>query len=317
MEHLIVDETGALAPVVTVQVLAYNHADFLGQCLEGIAAQETDFPIECIVHDDASQDGTADVARAYQHRYPGLFRLVLEEENQYSQGVELYYRMNELSRGQYVAYCEGDDYWTDPRKLQLQHDFLAAHPDVLFVSTRYRSTHLDSEELTDEVFPLLFDRWKGKDGNVEIDLSGSFHATWLARTLTIMFRREAYPPREFAEQMTDYRDVQALTHFLMHGRGVCLPACTGVYRSHSGGVYTGLSHERRFYADMVSREELYVYSCSPMFLYWHARYANRLRRVGRSDQARDSLRRLYPRALWDLARGALRAFWLKALRKFE
>ena len=118
-------------PVVSVICLAYNHEPYIRDALEGFVRQKTAFPVEVIVHDDASTDGTADIIRDYAARYPQLFRPIFEKENQYSRGIAIAPAFCfPLVRGRYVALCEGDDYWIDPMKLQLQVEALEKHPEA-------------------------------------------------------------------------------------------------------------------------------------------------------------------------------------------
>ena len=123
--------------LVSIQCLAYNQEKYIRQCLDGFVMQETNFRFEAIVHDDASIDGTADIIREYSEKYPKIFKPIYETENQYSKGT-LQSIMNNNTHGKYIAICEGDDYWTDPLKLQKQVDFLEAHPDYGLVYTAYR-----------------------------------------------------------------------------------------------------------------------------------------------------------------------------------
>lgn len=118
-------------PVVTVICLTYNHAPYIRDALEGFVCQQTSFPFEVLVHDDASTDGTADIVRDYARRYPRLIKPIFQEENQYSKGVKIVPTFCfPLVRGRYVALCEGDDCWTDPGKLQLQVDAMERHPET-------------------------------------------------------------------------------------------------------------------------------------------------------------------------------------------
>lgn len=118
------------SPMVSVYCLAFNHAPYIRQALDGLVSQKTSFPYEIIVHDDASTDGTADIIREYAQRYPELIRPVLQTENQFSRGVLITRTIiYPMIRGKYMAACEGDDYWTDPDKLQLQVDYMEAHPE--------------------------------------------------------------------------------------------------------------------------------------------------------------------------------------------
>lgn len=119
-------------PVVSIYSLTYNHERYIRDCLEGFLMQETTFPVEILIHDDASTDNTANIIREYEARYPHLLKPIYQIENQYSKGMGDFAKRNlERARGQYVAICEGDDYWTDPSKLQKQVDFLDHNPDYV------------------------------------------------------------------------------------------------------------------------------------------------------------------------------------------
>ena len=116
--------------IVTIRCLVYNHEPYIRQCLEGFVMQKTNFPFEAIVHDDASTDGSASIIKEYAEKYPDIIRPIYETENQYSKHDGSLRRiMDSHTRGKYMALCEGDDYWTDPLKLQKQVDFLEGHPE--------------------------------------------------------------------------------------------------------------------------------------------------------------------------------------------
>jgi len=115
--------------VVSVCCSTYNHERFIAQAIEGFLKQETTFPIEILIHDDASTDGTPDIIRRYTDKHANLIRPIYQVQNQYSKGVKIYATyLWPGARGKYIALCEGDDYWTDPLKLQKQVDFLEARP---------------------------------------------------------------------------------------------------------------------------------------------------------------------------------------------
>ena len=119
---------------ISISVLAYNHKNFIRQMLEGIIMQKTNFKFEILIHDDASTDGTADIIREYQVKFPQIIKPILQQKNQFSQGVDPHIYFNwPRAQGQYLCLCEGDDYWTDPFKLQKQKDFLDAHPECSLV----------------------------------------------------------------------------------------------------------------------------------------------------------------------------------------
>lgn len=127
--------------LVSIRCTTYNHAQYIRQCLDGFVMQKTNFRFEAIVHDDASTDGTDKIILEYAEKYPSIIIPVIEEENQYSKGNGSVTRIVEsYMRGKYIAFCEGDDYWTDPYKLQKQVDFLEAHPDYGMCHTDFFTT---------------------------------------------------------------------------------------------------------------------------------------------------------------------------------
>lgn len=115
---------------VSVICNVYNHAPYLRDTLEGFVMQKTDFPFEVLVHDDASTDNSAEIIRQYEEKYPEIIKPIYQTENQYTRGGRITVRF-QVPRitGEYVAICEGDDYWTDPLKLQKQYDFMEANPE--------------------------------------------------------------------------------------------------------------------------------------------------------------------------------------------
>lgn len=117
------------APTVSILCTTYNHERYIESAIRGFLSQQTKFSFEIIVHDDASNDGTAEIVRAWQKKYPSLFRAILQTENQFSRGVCPLALCLQQARGDYVAVCEGDDYWIDPAKLEKQVGFLEQHAD--------------------------------------------------------------------------------------------------------------------------------------------------------------------------------------------
>lgn len=115
---------------VSICCLAYNHEPFIRECLDGFLMQKTNFTFEILIHDDASTDGTANIIREYEKKFPKIIKPIYQKTNQHSQGIKptIKYQFPR-AKGKYIALCEGDDYWTDPLKLQKQVDFLEANQD--------------------------------------------------------------------------------------------------------------------------------------------------------------------------------------------
>lgn len=121
----------AQAPLVSVHMLAYRHEAFIAEAIQGVVDQKTDFPIELIVAEDCSPDGTLRIALDYQCKYPQLIRVLTSDDNvgMHANGD----RCAAASRGQYIAICEGDDYWCDPTKLARQMEMFRSHPECALV----------------------------------------------------------------------------------------------------------------------------------------------------------------------------------------
>lgn len=126
--------------LVTIICLVYNHEPYLRQCLDGFVMQKTDFKVEAIVHDDCSSDNSALIIKEYAEKYPDLIKTIFEKENQYPKiGFSgIFNLILPHIKGKYVAFCEGDDYWTDPVKLQKHVNFLETHPEYSSACSRTR-----------------------------------------------------------------------------------------------------------------------------------------------------------------------------------
>lgn len=137
-------------PLLSIHCLVYNHEPYLRQCLDGFVMQRTDFPFEAIVHDDCSTDNSAAIIREYAEKYPDIIKPIFEEENQYRKiGFSGIGRiMSANTHGKYIAVCEGDDYWIDPNKLQMQVDYLEEYPECGLVYTQAKVYNQETDEYT-------------------------------------------------------------------------------------------------------------------------------------------------------------------------
>lgn len=115
--------------LVSVSCITYNHGKYLREALEGFLMQDCDFKYEILIHDDASTDDTPDIIREYEKKYPNIIKPILQRENQYSRGIRNISGVFNFPRasGKYIAMCEGDDFWTDPKKLRLQAEYMERH----------------------------------------------------------------------------------------------------------------------------------------------------------------------------------------------
>lgn len=238
-----------MKPLVSISCTTYNHAPFIRQCLDGFVIQKTLFPFEILIHDDASTDGTQDIIAEYEKKYPDIIKPIYQQDNQYSKGIPIGVTFNfPRAHGKYIAMCEGDDYWTDPLKLQKQVDFLESHPDYVMCSHRFNKYWHEKgvlEEDSDKDF-------KGAD----YDLQNLIGGKWLTQTLTVMYRRSALDLKR-CESYGMSLDMILFYELLRHGKGYCFPEVMGVYRCHRGGVWSEVSQNRRLLTEFKARLAIY------------------------------------------------------------
>lgn len=231
--------------LVSIRCLAYNHEKYIRETLEGFVMQKTNFRFEAIVHDDASTDATAELIREYAEKYPDIIKPIYETENQYSKKDGSLFRIShEACKGKYIAFCEGDDYWTDPYKLQKQVDFLESHPDYVMCSHFWDEYNQETNEMS---------RCKNVESKT-YTLRNMIDEEWLFQPLTVVYRARAL---QAEGKYKVVRDTVLFYRLLKQGKGFCFPDKMGVYRLHCGGVWAGKSDEVRWLSDFKVREAIY------------------------------------------------------------
>lgn len=226
-------------PLVSVCCTTYNHANYILECIEGFLMQETRFPVEIIIHDDASTDGTAAIVRDYQLRYPRLIHAIIQTENQYSKGKKIGSVIRKLASGAFIAYCEGDDFWTYPRKLHEQEQILQQRPDLALISHGCLRLSDDGEYL----IPWLRTEGMGSFEYCSRDvMEGVFdhQNTWLCR------KPEFDEAFEKMMKAMPVGDMPLSMYLLRNGKkAISLEKLWSCYRYHSGGVWTGADRLKR------------------------------------------------------------------------
>lgn len=229
-----------LVPMVVIRCTVYNHEPYLRDCLEGFVMQQTNFPFVAIVHDDASTDNSAAIIREYEEKYPNIIKPIYETENQYSkQDGSLGRIMNaaiEATGAKYVAMCEGDDYWTDPLKLQKQVDFMEANPDYVLCCHRYKIYNQNDGTWSDDYVKNMFEL--APNGFSFTNKENLSH--WATKTMTLLFRRAAEDKMPTRKIFRYWRDVHLNYYLLKEGPGYCFPFVGAVARRHSGGVFSSI-----------------------------------------------------------------------------
>ena len=225
-------------PLVSVLTLAYNHAPYIRECLDGILMQKTNFAFELLIHDDASTDGTADIIREYEAKYPDIIKPIYQTENQYSKGVKvsltyLYPR----AKGKYIAMCEGDDYWTDPLKLQKQVDFMEANEDIPCCFHRVDILRQNENKFEKGSLPKFIkedDICEGKFFTNEDRLE-----KWFAYILAIMFRSKYidYLTKNSKKYKFTFNDNHIIYYLMKDSKAYYFKDSMAIYRINDGGVF--------------------------------------------------------------------------------
>lgn len=228
--------------MVSIISLAYNHASYIRECLDGFMMQKTNFAFEVLIHDDASTDGTADIIREYEAKYPDIIKPIYQTENQYSKGIPigctyLYPR----AKGKYIALCEGDDYWTDPFKLQKQVDFLESHPDYVMCCHSFDELNLINQE-----------KWEPPRISERITIDDLIHGRCCIRTLTIMFNRLVLLESKYMNNKSKI-DISLYFSLLSKGVGFYMADTMAIYRKNNGGVWSKLNTSQKWEMSFLNK----------------------------------------------------------------
>lgn len=229
-------------PLVSICCTAYNHEKFIRDAIEGFLIQHTNFDFEIIIHDDASTDDTAEIIKEYEKKYPELFVTIFQKENQYSQGIKPWSNfVFPKARGKYIALCEGDDYWTDPLKLQKQVDFLEENKDFAACFHNYSQLINNSKKTKENPISTL-----RRDSKDNIILKSIFDSdVWITQTCTVVFRTSSLEKIDLKKFNSPYGDFVLFYNLLKGSYGYWLKDNMAVYRTHEEGVYSRLNDETK------------------------------------------------------------------------
>lgn len=269
-------------PLVSVLMITYNHAEYLAEAIDGIVSQQCDFPFELVIGEDASTDETRKIALDYQRRYPEIIRVIHSAANvgMNANGARVFSR----ARGEYVAYCEGDDYWCSPHKLARQVTLIRDRADVGIVHTDWVRAR------------RAIDGWKvGWNKSVhshvprrllEGELFRTFHYPRILRTCTILLRRSTlheFASSELAGKLYKFGDAVLAAYTTSRWKVAYLPEVTAVYReSPNSALRSGKqarldflksslefdTDARRFFADRSDYPQAYRWEVAVGLLLW-------------------------------------------------
>jgi glycosyltransferase involved in cell wall biosynthesis len=222
-------------PKVSVLCLTYNQKEYIKECLDSILMQKTNFAFEVLINDDASTDGTKDIIQEYQKKYPGVVKPIFHKQNQYSLGKRNFMirYLLPVAQGEYVAICEGDDYWTDPSKLQKQVDFLDNNSEYAVCFHKVKVVY-ENKEKTDQIYPDV----ENKRWYTHREL---FKLNYIQTNSVIYRKRPTYK-----NVPTDATPGDWFLH-LYHasfGKIKLIDEVMSVYRKHEGGMWWDYDRDR-------------------------------------------------------------------------
>ena len=179
-------------PLVSVKMITYNHAPYIAQAIEGVLQQKTSFPVELIIGEDCSTDGTREIVLNFQQKYPNVIRVITSDQNVGMKKNSK--RLRNTFRGKYLAYCEGDDYWHDPHKLAKQVNYLESHPECGLIYSSYDVHHCKQNIIIKDF--IKYRKWKiienPKLSDYFVELKPIGGARVGISTCTVMVRRNLY-----------------------------------------------------------------------------------------------------------------------------
>ena len=268
--------------ILSISCITYNQSAYITDALNGFVMQQTNFPFVAVVIDDASTDGEQEVIKSYLEEHfdhsgeTGYKRWETEDafwifarhkQNENFHVVAVFLKRNLFKEPEkkdavvkdwlntkYIAVCEGDDYWTDPLKLQKQVDFLEAHPECAVAFHRYDILQQEEHIWRKDRCNVYL---RPKQDFVEITIPMYF-ATWVTQPCTMMFRKGVYLGHD--KPYKRYKDSHMIFHLLNGGKGYLLNYNGAVYRENKGGIHgrTPILNQSRLAVEVA--RELYDYN---------------------------------------------------------
>ena len=296
---------------LSISCCTYNHEKFIEDALEGFLIQETKFPFEILIHDDASTDNTANIIKDYEKAYPHIIKPIYQKENQFSQFVNITSKY-QISRaqGQYIAMCEGDDYWTDRLKLQKLVDFLEKNND--YAGCAHDVDVIDEHKQIKQETPY---------GNYHEDLltiNDQIKYNNLP-SLSLVFRKQCFNHDLFIKlkENTKYiGDIQLKCMILSQGKIKYFKEKMGTYRSitSSGTSFSAQKPEIAYKDTVFAYLNVYMYlkqSRCPSFLYIIGKQIKHYIEICKANKDTESIdnlikylksKNLYYKLLWNYLR---------------
>ena len=286
-------------PKLSVILITYNHEKYIEKALDSVLSQVTDFPFEIVIGDDCSPDDTKNIIREYRDKYPDIIRIVQREKNTGRPTLNVY-ETTMKCRGDYLAYLEGDDYWTDSDKLQKQMDFLNEHPEYIACTHSHKMIDDNGNDITDPEILKISDmyKWSGEFTMDDFEKSGFWPGHYASVVSKNIYKNKKHDYTILYKSHDFVDDGQILLFLLMEGKIYRLDDEMSVWRyvkKAGGNSWTSRSMKRniqkedilmsmelmkwlekeyslRDYAKIKAKKDfetaLYLYSSSPSKENW-------------------------------------------------
>ena len=230
--------------MLTIYCLSFNHSKYLRKTLDGFISQKTQYKYEVILHDDASTDESQNIIKEYANKYPQIIKPIFQKQNQYSKGVNIYNTfIKPQLRGKYISQCEGDDFWCDPNKIELQISYLEKHPECSLCVANTRKIDESGKDINS-----LFNKCNKEmdycaDDVIAAGGGGLFH------TSTFMYRQSLRDEMPSDFKMKGIGDYPLAIYLATRGNVHYFPQIMSKYRVSSIGSWSSQASSKKEYID--------------------------------------------------------------------
>lgn len=216
--------------MVSICMTTYNHEKFIEESIDGVLSQKTDFDFELIIGEDCSSDKTSQLCKLYKERFPEKINLLVRPEN--IGMMQNFIATLKAANGKYIALCEGDDYWTDPFKLQKQVDFLEKNLDYSMVCHDVKVSGIVEQDNYIGKVKEFYSSIEFASGEISIP------------ALSVVFRNYdlTYPDFILSCPIGDFPLLVLISE---HGKIKYFPEVMGVRRVHAGGVWSAADKSKK------------------------------------------------------------------------
>lgn len=246
-EEIMSSWCGSGEVMVSIHCMAFNHESFIEDAIHGFLIQETSFPFEVLIHDDALTDNTAEIIKSYVEKYPEIIKPIYQKENTYSKGYKSGFFNLMRVKGKYTALCEGDDFWFDKNKLQMQVEFLEKNPTYVMCGHDVTQIQPDCEII--------------KESELKLSEDTSYSSNRIALGFNLPSKAAMWRSNlPCLGSKMPFGDTFLFSYYGNFGKAYNFKKVMGVYRIHQGGVWSGLTKSEQLASSLNILKEIPNYT---------------------------------------------------------